>query len=96
MYRKPAALEPPSHVEQTAALIKDYLRNRSEALETVEGIARWWLSRQRFDDSIKVVQQALDLLIAQGAVERLAIAGGQALYRRAHAPSHSSLVTQKE
>ena len=73
----------PEHIHDAAAAIERYLHTRPQAAETVEGIARWWLIRQRYEDSIDLVRHALDLLVRRGVVERLALSGGQPMYRRA-------------
>ena len=70
-------------IDEAAAVIERYLSARPQAAETVEGIARWWLVRQRYDDSVDLVRRALDLLVRQGVVERLALSGGQPMYRKA-------------
>lgn len=78
----------PKQVTETAAAIERYLSSRPQAAETVEGIARWWLRRQRFEDSVEMVQRALDLLVRRGVVEQLSLSGGQPMYRKA--PGESS------
>ncbi len=65
-----------------ADAIRRYLSSRPNATETLEGVAKWWLLRQRYDDSLDVVQQALDCLEAQGEVLKMNMAGGQVIYRR--------------
>jgi Fe2+ or Zn2+ uptake regulation protein len=77
------AQKQPNPVIETAAAIERYLASRPQAAETVEGIAHWWLVRQRYDDSVDMVQRALDLLVERGVVERLALSGGQPMYRKA-------------
>lgn len=72
-----------SAVDDTASAIERYLFSRPEAVETVDGIARWWLHRQRLEDSLELVQSALDELVHRGVVERLTMAGGTAMYRTA-------------
>jgi Fe2+ or Zn2+ uptake regulation protein len=81
MERYVVAKEKQAQISETADAIERYLYTRPQAAETVEGIARWWLHRQRYEDSVEVVQQALDVLVTRGVVERLAIAGGQPMYR---------------
>ncbi len=71
-------------VNQTAEAIERYLSARPQAAETVEGITRWWLVRQRYEDSLDLVQNALDLLVERGAVEKLGLSGGHPIYRKAH------------
>jgi Fe2+ or Zn2+ uptake regulation protein len=48
----------------------------------VEGIARWWLARQRYQDSLELVQHALDYLESQGQVEKVNASKGVVLYRK--------------
>lgn len=78
------ATQQAKQITETASAIERYLASRPHASETVEGIARWWLLRQRFDDSVATVQNALDLLVKRGVVERLSLAGGQTMYRKTH------------
>ncbi|WP_428243230.1 hypothetical protein [Gynuella sp.] len=68
--------------QSAADAILRYLAQRPEAAETVEGVAKWWLARQRYDDSVRLVQQALDYLEKQGEVEKMSITDGQVLYRK--------------
>ena len=58
-----------------------YVRAHAHSAETPEGIARWWLTRQRFEDAIEVVQVALDELVAEGSLERHVLPGGAPVYR---------------
>lgn len=65
-----------------ADAISRYLNKRPNASETVDGVAKWWLMRQRFDDSMDLVQKALDYLEAQGDVTKVPIQGGRVIYRK--------------
>jgi hypothetical protein len=58
-----------------------YVQRHPRSAETPEGIARWWLSRQRFDDAIEAVQAALDELVVEGKLERHFVAGTTPVYR---------------
>ena len=69
-------------VQETACAIDRYLASRPRATETVEGVAKWWLVRQRYEDSLELVQRALDHLVKTGELERLPGAGGKHLYRK--------------
>lgn len=69
-------------VKSVADTIHRYLSSYPEASETVEGIARWWLARQRYNDSIELVQTALDFLESEGKVKRIQVSKGTVLYRR--------------
>ena len=69
--------------EAVAGVVARYLRAHPEASDTLDGIAHWWLSRQRQDDASELVQAALDLLIERGVVERRTTADGVVLFRSA-------------
>ena len=58
------------NVAEIADAIGRYLKRHPKASETVEGVAKWWLRRQRYNDSIELVQQALDYLEATGRVKK--------------------------
>jgi hypothetical protein len=73
----------PVDVKDAAATIQRYLNRHPKAVETVEGVTKWWLLRQRYDDSEELVQQALDYLERRGIVERLKMPGGKVMYRTA-------------
>ena len=76
------SLQEPERVKETAGAIGRYLSSRPQATETVEGVAKWWLVRQRYEDSLELVQLALDLLVESGELERVPVAGGKFLYRK--------------
>jgi len=48
--------------------IKRYLDAHPNAADSLEGIVRWWLPRQRYEEARQRVQSALDLLIAEGMI----------------------------
>ena len=73
----------PGNVPEVAEIIRRYLAERPNAAETVEGVAQWWLTRQRQMDEVEVVRQALSFLEEQGYVVRFQLAGGKTLFRRA-------------
>lgn len=60
-----------------------YVCAHAQSAETPEGIARWWLARQRFEDAVENVLVALDELVADGSLERHVLPDGTAIYRRA-------------
>lgn len=70
-------------IEEAAGAISRYLETRPNAVETVEGVAKWWLLRQRYEDSLDLVQRALDFLESEGAVVRVSVSGNKTVYRRA-------------
>jgi hypothetical protein len=58
-----------------------YVERHPRSAETSEGVARWWLTRQRFEDAIETVQAALDELVGEGKLERHVVPGGLPVYR---------------
>ena len=69
-------------VWETAGVIGRYLAARPQASDTAEGVTKWWLVRQRYQDSLQVVELALDLLVEMGELEKVPTAGGKFLYRK--------------
>lgn len=59
--------ENPVHrsVRRTAIDILRYLREHPSAKDTLSGVARWWV-----DQDVETVEEALMLLIEEGAVEK--------------------------
>jgi hypothetical protein len=68
-------------LENLAEDILRYLRAHPDAADTPQGIAVWWIKRQRLMDSLAQVQATLDLLAARAEVEVQPTAGGKHLYR---------------
>ena len=67
-------------IVRIAQEIERYLQARPQAADSVEGIAKWWLSRQRFEESYDHVQQALDFLIARGRIRKRMNTDGTNIY----------------
>ena len=57
-----------SDVEEVAASIFNYLQDNPSAGDTLEGITKWWLLRQRLGESLAMVQEAIEQLKAKGLV----------------------------
>jgi hypothetical protein len=71
-------------VATVAETIQRYLDAHPNAADSVEGITRWWLTRQRYEEAIKIVEQALERLVAEGKVAKTVTAEGTVLYSCAH------------
>ncbi len=67
--------------EALADEILRYLRGHRTASDTVEGISRWWIKRQRLEDTLERVQSALDLLVSDARVVSRKAPSGRVLYR---------------
>ena len=70
---------PQQTIDSVAQEIRDYVAGRDTLAETVEGVANWWLRRQRFEDSLQVVHDALEILVAEGLLSKR-VSGQQELY----------------
>jgi Fe2+ or Zn2+ uptake regulation protein len=70
-----------SRIAQLKDEILKYLGAHPQAADTVEGIANWWLPRQRYEEEIQKVQQALDDLVERGLVTKTTLADGTTLYK---------------
>jgi hypothetical protein len=70
-----------SRIAQLKDEILKYLGAHPQAADTVEGIASWWLLRQRYQEEIQKVQQALDDLVERGLVTKTTLADGTTLYK---------------
>lgn len=77
-----AIMHEDNDIAEVAKKIIRYLRIRPEAADTVEGVARWWLRQQRFDESFDLVEKALERLRREGVVIRTVTRSGNTIYRR--------------
>jgi hypothetical protein len=69
-----------------------YLREHPNAMDTLKGIAEWWLPRHRVRVEVERIAAALRTLEASGLIERVG-SEDRPLYRLRHhpraAPNHS-------
>ena len=68
-------------VETLAREIGAYVATHPSAADTIESIARWWLSGSR-KPSLKRVEAALELLMRLGIVARFPLPDGRFVYQR--------------
>jgi hypothetical protein len=73
----------PDWIDQVAREIEEHVAAHPDAADTSEGIATWWIGRQRFLEAERTIEMALDRLVAQGRMERRRQPGGAVLYRMA-------------
>ncbi len=64
-----------------ADAILGYLEEHPRGMDTVEGIAEWWLSRQQIRVTVATVTRVLGRLRKRGALEVIHT-NGHRLYRR--------------
>ncbi len=69
-------------IESVAGEISDYINKRPNAAETAEGIAKWWIPRQRIEESVEVVEKALEFLVIEKKIVKRNF-GDQTLYSKA-------------
>ena len=66
--------------QEIRSLLTDYLETCPNAMDTLEGIAGFWLTRQRVQTRIPLLVTVLDELVAEGVLE-VAGSGDQKRYR---------------
>ncbi len=69
--------------------ISRYLDAHPNAIDSLKGIAKWWISRQRIDESTIKVQRALDYLAAKGVVVKIIANDEQVVYAKPKAKQSS-------
>jgi len=69
-------------VRKVAAEIQAYLDAHPQAMDSADGVLKWWLARQRIEESKLTVEQALEYLVSRDLVRRRVLAGGNVVYGR--------------
>lgn len=77
-------------ISEIARQIDRYLQSHPHAADNAEGILRWWLARQRYEESVQKVEQALALLLREGAVKKQVLIDGRVLYVGARRPANGT------
>jgi hypothetical protein len=72
---------PDSDLLRLADAIRQYLVKHPDAADTVEGVVNWWLVRQRYENTVKMVGQALELLVKQGELTKIQHRGSPPIYK---------------
>ncbi|MEN8133461.1 MAG: hypothetical protein ABFS45_25510 [Pseudomonadota bacterium] len=72
--------QPDDNISIIAAEIIRYLMSHDKAADTLKGVAQWWISRQRIEESQLQVRNALELLCRQGVLKVVPLVGGELLY----------------
>lgn len=68
----------------TVVEIFEYLRQNPQSGDTVEGIVKWWMMRQRLSETADTVHHALEQLVEAGAVFERRNADGRIVYFANH------------
>jgi hypothetical protein len=69
-------------IAAAAAAIRRYLCDYPMAADTLEGIARWWLSGNSANVLLTDVERAMEQLVTQGEVVRQTLRDGTVIYGR--------------
>ena len=69
-----------AEIEDLAEEITRYLQEHDGVADTLEGVAHWWILRQRLQEEQSKVQQAMDYLCAKGLVKARELPDGEILY----------------
>lgn len=62
--------------------VETYLARYPEAVDSVEGIVRWWLPRLRLEEAVAELERALELLVERGVLAKRQLPDGRCLYSR--------------
>jgi DNA-binding PadR family transcriptional regulator len=57
--------------ERVAGEIVRYLAEHPHAMDSLTGIAEWWLMRQRVRDEVQTLERVLQRLVDRGVLEAL-------------------------
>ncbi len=66
-----------------------YLSEHPQAMETLEGIAEWWIMRQQVRVSVELLERVLGQLTDKGVLEKVG-RGERALYHLSRSKEHES------
>jgi hypothetical protein len=64
--------------------IAAYLDTHQDAADTLEGVIKWWMLRQRIEEASDKVQSAIEYLCEKGIVKEVVMAGGESIYTANH------------
>ena len=67
--------------QQIAQLLLDYMKKHPDAKHTAEGIARWWILQQLFQEEIALIENVLDYLTQKGILKEAILKDDQKYYK---------------
>lgn len=67
--------------QQIAQLLLDYMKKHPDAKHTAEGIARWWILQQLFEEEIALIENVLDYLTQKGILKEAILKDDQKYYK---------------
>jgi hypothetical protein len=56
--------------DRVRALVLGYLEDHPTAMDTLDGIAEWWILRQQIDIEVRRISRVLESLVSEGTLER--------------------------
>jgi hypothetical protein len=71
-----------TEIAAVAAAIRRYLCHHPNAADTLEGIARWWLSGSSGNKLLTDIERAMEQLVTQGEIVRQTLRDGTVIYER--------------
>ncbi|MFM0053357.1 hypothetical protein [Caballeronia grimmiae] len=77
-------MDPRQREAQLSAAVRDYISAYPFSMDTVEGIANWWMSGTGAAVPRRMLIRVLDRLVQEGVLEKIG-SGPNALYRRRRA-----------
>jgi hypothetical protein len=75
-------MEKHDDIEALSELILRYLDAHADAADTIEGIARWWVARQRYNESVAAVERAVGDLERRELLKRSILPDGRVLFSK--------------
>ena len=76
-----------SEIAAIADEIIRYLDTHPKAADTLEGITKWWVARQRYYESAEKVQKALEFLVVRELITRVERNTGDIIYTNKYSNS---------
>jgi len=70
-----------STIQVVADDIERYLAAHPNAADSVEGIVKWWLTRQKLEESTQAALLALERLVHQGIIVKTVGVDSKPVYR---------------
>ena len=67
--------------QMIAQLLINYMQKNPDAKHTAEGIARWWIMQQRFEDEMELIEKVLCYLTQREILEEVILAQDQKYYK---------------
>ena len=64
-------------IEEVERSVLDYLGQHADAMDSFEGIARFWIPRQRLHAELNLLETAITELVKADVLEALEIGSGQ-------------------